>query len=71
VRVPLLGIGGVSSADDALQYLVAGASLVGIGTAMLRDPRVPERVVQGLERWCAEHRIARITDIMGSLEMGS
>jgi len=71
VRVPLLGIGGVGSADDALQYLVAGATLVGIGTAMLRDPRTPERVVVGLERWCVEHDVARITDVIGTLEMGA
>lgn len=71
VRVPLLGIGGVGSADDALQYLVAGATLVGIGTAMLRDPRTPERVVRGLERWCTEHGVARISEVIGSLETGA
>jgi dihydroorotate dehydrogenase (NAD+) catalytic subunit len=71
VRVPLLGIGGVSTADDALQYLMAGATLVGIGTSMLRDPRTPERVLRGLERWCAKHDVARITEVIGSLEMGA
>ncbi len=68
VQVPLLGIGGVTTPEDALQYLIAGASLVGIGTAMLRDPRVPERVVAGLARWCDAHDVASITDIIGSLE---
>lgn len=71
VRVPLLGIGGVSSADDALQYVVAGATLVGIGTAMLRDPRTPERVVRGLERWCAEQGVSSIAEVVGTLEMGT
>ncbi|HEX5971135.1 MAG TPA: dihydroorotate dehydrogenase [Gemmatimonadaceae bacterium] len=71
VRVPLLGVGGVATADDALQYLVAGASLVGIGTAMLRDPRTPERVVRDLGRWCAEQGISSIGDVTGSLEMPS
>jgi dihydroorotate dehydrogenase (NAD+) catalytic subunit len=69
VRVPVLGIGGVSSGEDALQYLIAGASLVGIGTAMLRDPRTPARVVRALERWCEEHRISRLADVVGTLEM--
>jgi dihydroorotate dehydrogenase (NAD+) catalytic subunit len=69
VRVPLLGIGGVASAADALQYIVAGASLVGIGTAMLRDPRAPERVVRDLARWCDRNGIARLTDLVGSLEV--
>lgn len=68
VKVPLLGIGGVTTAEDALQYLIAGASLVGIGTAMLRDPRVPERVVAGLARWCDAHGVGSISDIIGSLE---
>jgi dihydroorotate dehydrogenase (NAD+) catalytic subunit len=68
VKVPLLGIGGVSSAEDALQYLLAGASLVGIGTAMLRDPRTPERVVEGLARWCDRHGVSRISDVVGTLE---
>ena len=71
LTVPLLGIGGVTTAEDALQYLIAGASLVGIGTAMLRDPRVPERVVAGLARWCDAHGVASIADIIGSLEFPS
>jgi dihydroorotate dehydrogenase (NAD+) catalytic subunit len=69
VRVPLMGVGGVRSADDALQYLLAGASLVGIGTAMLRDPRAPERLVRDLDRWCVAQGVARIGEVVGSLEM--
>jgi dihydroorotate dehydrogenase (NAD+) catalytic subunit len=71
VQVPLLGIGGVTTAQDALQYLFAGASLVGMGTAMLRDPRAPERLVRGLARWCAEQGVARLSDVVGTLEMPS
>ena len=69
VSVPLLGIGGVTSAADALQYLVAGASLVGMGTAALCDPRAPERLVRGLERWCAEQGVSRLSDVVGTLTM--
>ena len=68
VRVPLIGIGGVASASDALQYLVAGASLVGVGTAALQDPRLPERIVRDLDRWCAREGVARLADVVGSLE---
>jgi dihydroorotate dehydrogenase (NAD+) catalytic subunit len=68
VKVPLVGIGGVSSADDALQYLIAGATLVGVGTAMLRDPRTPERIVRDLALWCDRHRVASIADVVGTLE---
>ncbi len=69
VTVPLLGIGGVSSADDALQYIVAGASLVGIGTATLRDPRAPERVVGALARWCSANGVSRLSELVGTLRM--
>lgn len=71
VQVPLLGIGGIASAEDALQYIIAGASLVGIGTAMLRDPRTPERVARDLERWCAANGVSHIAEIRGTLEMHS
>jgi dihydroorotate dehydrogenase (NAD+) catalytic subunit len=47
---PIIGVGGVRSADDVRQYLRAGASLVAIGTAALADPRLPERIVADLER---------------------
>ena len=46
---PIVGVGGIRSADDARQYLGAGASLVAIGTAAMADPRLPERVVAQLE----------------------
>lgn len=48
--MPVIGVGGIASADDAEQYLRAGATLVAIGTAALADPRLPERVVRDLER---------------------
>lgn len=71
LSVPILGIGGIATADDALQYLIAGANLVGIGTAMLRDPRVPERVVRGLARWCGREHVNLLQDIVGTLEVPS
>jgi dihydroorotate dehydrogenase (NAD+) catalytic subunit len=46
----VVGVGGVRSADDVRQYLTAGASLVGIGTAALADPRLPGRIIRELER---------------------
>ena len=68
VSVPILGVGGVATAEDALQYLIAGASLVGMGTATLRDPRAPERVVTDLARWCRAEGVSLLSDIIGSLE---
>lgn len=68
VDVPLIGVGGIATAEDALQYIMAGASLVAIGTAALVDPRVPERVVRGLERWCGTHGVDRIASLVGAME---
>jgi len=67
-NVPLCGLGGVSTAEDALQYILAGATLVGVGTASLRDPRAPERIVRGLSRWCESQGVADIATLRGSLE---
>jgi dihydroorotate dehydrogenase (NAD+) catalytic subunit len=68
VKVPLIGVGGVASFRDALQYLIAGASLVGIGTAALRDPQLPERVVRDLAQWSDRHGLRSIADIVGTLD---
>jgi dihydroorotate dehydrogenase (NAD+) catalytic subunit len=68
VPLPILGVGGVASAEDALQYMIAGASLVGVGTAAMRDPRAPERIVAGLEQWCTRHNVKNIQDLTGTLE---
>jgi dihydroorotate dehydrogenase (NAD+) catalytic subunit len=68
VDAPIIGIGGVSSANDALQYLIAGASLVGIGTAAMRDPRAPARIVKDLDAWCGRHGVRSLEEIVGTLE---
>jgi dihydroorotate dehydrogenase (NAD+) catalytic subunit len=68
VRAPIMGIGGISSAEDALQYMVAGASLVGIGTAALKDPKRPLRIARDLDRWCDREGIQSIAEIVGTLE---
>jgi dihydroorotate dehydrogenase (NAD+) catalytic subunit len=67
VNVPVIGLGGVTEATDALQYIMAGASLVGIGTAALRDPRAPQRIVRDLERWCHRHNVRSLAELRGSL----
>lgn len=68
VQLPIIGLGGVTSAEDAIQYLMAGASLVGIGTGALANPRLPERMVEGLGEWCAKRGVARISDITGTVK---
>jgi dihydroorotate dehydrogenase (NAD+) catalytic subunit len=53
---------------DALQYIMAGASLVGVGTAALRDPRAPARIVEELEQWCIRHGVTHLSELVGTLE---
>lgn len=68
VRLPVIGLGGVGAGTDVIQYIMAGASLVGIGTAALRDPRTPERVVREIGRWCGDHGVRSLDEIRGALE---
>ncbi|MCC7053508.1 MAG: dihydroorotate dehydrogenase [Gemmatimonadaceae bacterium] len=71
VSVPIVGLGGVSRAEHALQYIIAGATLVGVGTAGMVDPRAPERIVTGLEAWCARHGVTSVASLRGTLEWPS
>ncbi|MEO8577816.1 MAG: dihydroorotate dehydrogenase, partial [Gemmatimonadales bacterium] len=71
VTVPLVGVGGITKGSDVIQYLMAGASLVAMGTAALRDPRAPERVISEMREWCGSHGVNRISEIVGSLEWPS
>jgi dihydroorotate dehydrogenase (NAD+) catalytic subunit len=68
VSVPILGVGGVAKGTDAIQYILAGASLVGMGTAALRDPRAPARVVREMANWCEAHGVRVLADLVGTLE---
>lgn len=68
VTVPIMGVGGIACGTDAVQYLLAGASLVAVGTAALRDPRAPERIVRELDAWCRAHDVSAVRDITGTLE---
>jgi dihydroorotate dehydrogenase (NAD+) catalytic subunit len=67
VRLPVIGVGGISAAKDIVQYVLAGASLVAIGTAAMQQPRLPEKLVADLERWCREKGVASLSELRGSL----
>jgi dihydroorotate dehydrogenase (NAD+) catalytic subunit len=68
VSVPIIGLGGVGSAEDALQYILAGATLVAVGTAALANPRIPEAIVHDLTAWCAKNGVACLGDLSGALD---
>jgi dihydroorotate dehydrogenase (NAD+) catalytic subunit len=64
--VPILGIGGIRSGQDAVQYLLAGASLVQIGTASFADPRAALRVLSGLKQYGAAHGVVDVRDLVAA-----
>jgi dihydroorotate dehydrogenase (NAD+) catalytic subunit len=66
VAVPIIGAGGIRAAEDAIQYLMAGASLVQIGTASFADPRAAQRVLSDLMRWGTARRLTSIAEIVRS-----
>ena len=68
VSLPIIGLGGVSRGEHALQYIMAGATLVGVGTAGMVDPRAPERIVRELERWCHREGVSALQSVRGSLQ---
>ena len=69
VSIPVLGAGGILSAEDAVQYLRAGASLVQMGTASFADPHAGLRVIDGLTRFGRRHGIAQVGDLVGSAKL--
>lgn len=71
VPVPIIGAGGVQQASDVLQFMIAGASAVAVGTAALADPKLPARIVEDLERWCARQGVSRLAEVVGTLQWPS
>lgn len=65
VQIPVVGLGGISTAADALEFLMAGAKAVEVGTANFLDPAVTVKIVEGLEDYCQRHKIDDINDIIG------
>lgn len=68
VSVPIIGIGGIMSADDAIEYIIAGASAVQIGTGVFVDPQIPENIIKGIEDYCKANNISSIKDLTNSLQ---
>ncbi len=69
VRLPIIGMGGIVTADDALEFLIAGATAVAVGTANFVDPTAAAKVIEGLERYCAVNGIPEIRQVIGSLQI--
>jgi len=67
LKVPVIGMGGIMTGADALEFLVAGAAAIEVGTANFVDPDAAGRIVDEMERWCEAHGVAAVRDIVGTL----
>ena len=67
VKIPIIGMGGITTAVDVIEFMLAGASAVQMGTASYFDPVATEKLVEELAGYCREHRIQKIRDITGGL----
>ncbi len=63
VKIPVIGLGGISNRDDAIEFLMAGAKAVQIGTANFVDPRATVKVVKGIRDWCQKNQISKLADL--------
>jgi len=63
--LPIVGVGGASTGADVVEFLLAGASAVEIGTATFADPRAPRRILTEFEQWCERHDVASVSELIG------
>jgi dihydroorotate dehydrogenase (NAD+) catalytic subunit len=68
-NVPIIGQGGIVTANDALEFIIAGAATVGVGTALFYDPLVCRKINAGITAYLEKHRVARLADLVGSLRV--
>jgi dihydroorotate dehydrogenase (NAD+) catalytic subunit len=67
VKIPVIGMGGISTAADVVEFMLAGATAVQVGTASYWDPCATEKIVDEVERWCVDHRVRKVADLTGSM----
>lgn len=69
VKIPVLGMGGIMNATDAIEFMLAGASVVQVGTAVFKDPLVALQIVQGVKDYLERHKLNSVHEIIGALEV--
>lgn len=69
VRIPIVGMGGIMTATDVLEFMIAGATAVQVGTANFVDPTIWPKLLAGLEEYLGRHDVARVRDVIGTLEL--
>jgi len=68
VSIPIVGMGGITRAEDAVEVMLAGATAVQVGTASYADPRAVENIANGLRKWCAGHEVSRVSELTGAMQ---
>jgi len=69
VDIPVIGMGGITCGEDVVEFMLAGAACVQVGTANYFDPCATEHIVDQLERWCFDHRVKAVMDLIGALDV--
>jgi dihydroorotate dehydrogenase (NAD+) catalytic subunit len=69
VKIPVVGMGGITCAEDAIEFLMAGATAVQVGTANFTNPLVCPKIIQDLNAWCDRHGVQNISELTGSLQL--
>jgi dihydroorotate dehydrogenase (NAD+) catalytic subunit len=67
VNIPIIGLGGIMNATDAIEFMLAGATAIQVGTANFIDPAISEKIVDGMAEWCTKHGVSDITSIVGEI----
>ena len=68
VRIPVIGLGGIMNANDAIEFFMAGASAIQVGTANFIDPAISVKIRDGINQWLDQHKISSLTEIIGTIE---
>jgi dihydroorotate dehydrogenase (NAD+) catalytic subunit len=69
VKIPVIGMGGISTPEDVIEFMLAGATAVQIGTASYWDPCATEKIVDGVRDWCHDHHITRLAELIGGMQL--
>ena len=68
VKIPVCGMGGISTAEDAIEMIMAGAQLIQVGAAIFRDPYAPVKIIDGMNEWCDKNGVKAISEIVGAVK---
>ncbi|MDD3118593.1 MAG: nitronate monooxygenase, partial [Victivallales bacterium] len=69
VKIPIIGMGGIMNGDDAIEFILAGATAVAVGTAIFVDPMAPLQVIDGIERYLEEYGIRHLSELVGAVRL--